>query len=128
MIKIITSKDNNKIKHAASLKMSKYRHEYHEFLAEGIKSLELALTAGVVKEIFTLKEIKNIRDDIVQYIVDESLLKKIAFSQNPEGIVFVCHMQERNIKRFVRVRLNKLINVLQTQLETVFITKLILIT
>ena len=100
MIKEITSKDNNKIKHAASLKMSKYRHEYHEFLAEGIKSLELALKAGVVKEIFTVKEIKGIKDDIVQYVVNETLLKKLAFSQNPEGIVFTCFMQERNIKRF----------------------------
>lgn len=100
MIKEITSKDNNKIKHAVSLKMSKYRHEYHEFLAEGMKSLELALQAGVVKEIFTLKPIKGIKDDIVQYIVNESLLKKVAFSQNPEGIVFVCLMQDKNIKKF----------------------------
>ena len=100
MIKVITSKDNNKIKHAASLKMSKYRHEYHEYLAEGMKSLELALQAGIVKEIYTIKEIKGIKEDIVQYVVNESLLKKVAFSQNPEGIVFVCLMQDRNIKKF----------------------------
>ena len=100
MIKVITSKDNNKIKHASSLKMSKYRHEYHEFLAEGMKSLELALQAGIVKEIYTTKEIKGIKEDIVQYIVNESLLKKLAFSQNPEGIVFICLMQEKNIKKF----------------------------
>lgn len=100
MIKEITSKENNKIKHATSLKLAKYRHEYHEFLAEGIKSLELALKAGVVKEIFTLKPIKGIKEDIVQYIVNESLLKKLAFSQNPEGIVFTCLMKDKNIKSF----------------------------
>ena len=35
MIKYIESKENNKIKHASSLKESKYRKEYGEFLAEG---------------------------------------------------------------------------------------------
>ena len=33
MNKYITSKDNNKIKHASSLKEAKYRREYQEFLA-----------------------------------------------------------------------------------------------
>ena len=103
MNKIITSKDNNKIKNACSLKLSKNRKEKREFLAEGKNSLELALEAGVVKEIFTTKEIKGIKDDIVQYIVNEDLLKKIAFSQNPEGIVFVCNMQERKLKKFKKV-------------------------
>ena len=40
MIKYIDSKQNNKIKHAASLKESKYRKEYKEFLAEGKKALD----------------------------------------------------------------------------------------
>lgn len=103
MIKVITSKDNNKIKNACSLKLSKYRKEKKEFLAEGKNSLELALQAGVVKEIFTTKELTGVKDDIVQYIVKEDLLKKIAFSQNPEGIVFVCNMQEKRLKKFKKV-------------------------
>ena len=103
MIKEITSKDNNKLKYAASLKMSKFRKENKEFLAEGKKSLELALQAGVVKEIFTTKKLIGIKNDITQYLVNDSLLKKISSSQNPEGIVFVCNMQERNPKRLNKV-------------------------
>ena len=103
MIKEITSKDNNKLKYAASLKMSKFRKEKKEFLAEGKKSLELALQAGVVKEIFTTKKLLGIKNDITQYLVNESLLKKISSTQNPEGIVFVCNMQERNPKRLNKV-------------------------
>ncbi len=99
MIKEITSAQNNKIKYAASLKLAKYRKEHNEFLAEGRKSLELALKAGVVKEIFTTKKLPNIKEDIVQYLVNEPLLKKLSSAQNPEGIVFVCFMHERNIKR-----------------------------
>lgn len=103
MIKEITSKDNNKLKYAASLKMPKFRKENKEFLAEGKKSLELALEAGVVKEIFTTKKLLGIKNDITQYLVNESLIKKISSTQNPEGIVFVCNMQERNPKRLNKV-------------------------
>ena len=103
MIKEITSKDNNKIKYAASLKLPKFRKENKEFLAEGKKSLELALKAGVVKEIFTTKKLLGIKNDICQYLINDSLLKKISSTQNPEGIVFVCNMQERNPKRLNKV-------------------------
>lgn len=103
MIKEITSAQNNKIKYATSLKLAKYRKENKEFLAEGKKSLELALAAGVVKEIFTTKKLPGIRDDIVQYLVNESLLKKLSSAQNPEGIVFVCFMQEKKLKKFNKV-------------------------
>ena len=103
MIKEITSNQNNKIKYAASLKLSKYRKENKEYLAEGKKSLELALKAGVVKEIYTTKKLPGIRDDIVQYLVNDSLLKKLSFTQNPEGVVFVCFMQDRKPKRLSKV-------------------------
>ena len=103
MIKYIESKDNNKIKHASSLKESKYRKEYGEFLSEGKKALELALISGNVKEIFTVKELNNIPSDITQYIVKEDLLKKISSTVNPEGIVFVSQIVERKPKRLNKV-------------------------
>ncbi len=103
MIKEITSPQNNKIKHATSLKLGKYRQQYQEFLAEGYKSLELALQAGIVKEIFTLKEIPNIKQDIVQYIVNLPLLKKLSSTQNPEGVVFVCLKQNKKPKKLDKV-------------------------
>ena len=103
MIKYITSKDNNKIKHANSLKESKYRKEYQEFLSEGKKTLEMALKAGCVKEIFTTKEINKIPEDIVQYIVSEDLLKKISSTVNPEGVVFVNKIYQRKAKRMDKV-------------------------
>ena len=71
MIKYIESKDNNQIKHANSLKESKYRKDYKEFLSEGKKTLEMALKAGCVKEIFTTKPLENIPGDIVQYVIKE---------------------------------------------------------
>ena len=79
MIQYIDSKQNSKIKHAASLKESKYRKEYNEFLSEGRKSLDMALKAGNVKEIFTVKPIREVPQDITQYVLKEDLLKKDQF-------------------------------------------------
>ena len=103
MLKYIESKDNNKIKHASSLKESKYRKEYKEFLSEGKKTLEMALKSGSIKEIFTVEPLKNIPEDIVQYVVKPDLLKRLSSSVNPEGIVFVCNIQERKPKKLNKV-------------------------
>lgn len=103
MIKEITSKENNKIKRASSLKESKYRKEYKEFLVEGKKCLETALKSGNVKEIFTVEEIKNIPSDITQYLVSYDLLKKLSSVKNPEGVIAVCNMVNRRPKRLNKV-------------------------
>ena len=103
MFKEISSKDNNKLKHAASLKESKYRREYQEFLAEGKKALEMALKSGNVKEIFTVKPLENVPSDIVQYIVKPELLNKVSSSVNPEGVVFVNNIVNRKPKKLDKV-------------------------
>ena len=103
MIKYIESKDNNKLRHAASLKESKYRHEYNEFLGEGKKALEMALKNGDVKEVFTTSEIPHLPEQLTQYIVNEDLLKKISSTVNPEGVVFVCNIANKKPKRMNKV-------------------------
>lgn len=85
----ITSKNNAKVKHACSLKENKYKKMYNEFLCEGKKSLELALESKLVKQIFTLKPLSFVSDDIEQYIVNEEIIGKMSFETNPEGIVFI---------------------------------------
>ena len=98
MISYINSRTNQKVVHAASLKDKKYIKEYQEFLVEGIKSLELALKAGRLKEVFTLKELK-LPYNIPQYLVTEEIIDKISFSQNPEGVVAVFQTLD-NIKPY----------------------------
>ncbi|MCR4879811.1 MAG: RNA methyltransferase [Bacilli bacterium] len=90
MIKVITSKDNPKIKSACALKEAKYRNEAHLFLGESKKSLMLAIQAGVVKEVFTYEAL-DISENIPQYLVNEVVMKKLSSSKNPEGVVFVCN-------------------------------------
>ncbi len=89
MVSTILSKNNVKIKYAASLKEKKYRQIHHQFLAESKKALELALKAGVVSDVFTL-EWMDLPDNINQYLVNEDVLKKISYSVNPE-LVFIAN-------------------------------------
>ena len=96
MISYISSRTNQKVVHASKLKNSKEIKESHEFLIEGRKSLDLALKAKLVKEVFTLKEL-DIDESIPQYIVSEEIINKIAFNQNPEGIVGVCQTLKEKV-------------------------------
>ena len=86
----ILSKNNQKIKDASALKLKKVRLEKGLFLMEGIKNLDLALTYGNVKTIFTSIGLPKIGKDIETYKVNDEVLRKLAVSENPEGVVFVC--------------------------------------
>lgn len=103
MIKEITSKENPRIKYALKLKEKKYRQEYQQFLGESLKSLELAIKANLVNEVFTLSYL-GIPENIVQYIVTKELIKKLAASSNPEGVVFIA-----NIPEYKKDNLNKIL-------------------
>ena len=86
----ILSKNNQKVKDACALKLKKVRLEKGLFLMEGIKNLDLALTCGNVKTIFTSIGLPKIGKDIETYKVNDEVLRKLAVSENPEGVVFVC--------------------------------------
>ena len=90
----ILSKNNQKIKDACALKMKKVRQEKGLFLMEGIKNLDLALTYGNVKTIFTSIGLPKIGKDIEVYKVNDEVLRKLATSESPEGIVFVCEFPQ----------------------------------
>ena len=86
----ILSKNNQKVKDACALKMKKVRQEKGLFLMEGIKNLDMALKYGVVKQIFTAIGLPKLKQDIECYRVNDEVLRKLANSENPEGVVFVC--------------------------------------
>lgn len=90
----ILSKNNQKIKDACALKLKKVRIEKHLFLMEGIKNFDMALKYGKVKQVFTTIGLPKIKQDIEAYRVNDEVLRKLANSDNPEGIVFVCEQLE----------------------------------
>ena len=90
----ILSKNNQKIKDACALKMKKVRSEKRLFLMEGIKNFDIALKYGKVKQVFTTIGLPKIKQDVEAYRVNDEVLRKLANSDNPEGIVFVCEQLE----------------------------------
>lgn len=86
----ITSKNNKIVKEACALRLKKVRLEKGLFLMEGIKNLDLALTYGHVKTIFTVIDLPKINKDIEIYKVTDEILNKLSSNENPEGVVFVC--------------------------------------
>lgn len=103
MIKVITSKNNDKIKYVVSLKDNKNRKKEGKFIGEGKKSLELALHAGLVQEVYTYDTLL-IDENIPQYLVNEEVMKKLSSSVNPEGVVFVA-----NVPSFKKDKYNKIL-------------------
>ena len=99
----ILSKNNQKIKDASSLKMKKYRQEKGLFLMEGIKNLDMALKYGEVVTIFTSIGLPKIKKDIEVYKVNDEIIRKLASSENPEGIVFICKVPERKSKEYHKI-------------------------
>lgn len=91
---VITSKTNNKIKELAKYDNPSFRRSKKCFLAEGYHLLEMALEKGVVKEIYSLKEIENIPNNVDTYIVTPEILEKISKYKSNQGIVFLCSMNE----------------------------------
>ncbi len=89
---VITSKQNSKIKELAKYSGSSFRNEKKCFLAEGFHLLEMALEEGLVKEIYSLKELENIPEDVDQYIVTSEILEKISKYKSNQGIVFLCSL------------------------------------
>ena len=97
MIKAITSKDNPRVKFAYSLKENKNRNVNKMFLAETFKSLEMALAQNLVVEVFATDYVE-LPEDIPLNLVSEEILKKLSSNVNPEGVVFIAKMNEKEVK------------------------------
>ena len=96
MIKVITSKNNERVKFACSLKENKNRKKYHMFLAETFKSLQMAIKNNLVVEIFALEYV-DAPSEIPQNLVSEDVLKKLSSNVNPEGVVFIAKMMDYQV-------------------------------
>ena len=88
----ITSVNNQLIKDMAKLHQKKHRDETSLFLIEGYHLYEEALKMDVIKTIFTT-------DDIIQghnvIHVSQSVLEKLAKTNNPQKVICVCEKLKR---------------------------------
>ena len=96
---VITSKDNETIKHIRKLKEKKYRDEFGEYIVEGIKLINEAIAENLtVKAIIVCdncnKETINQASmyEVAKHnciYVDEKVFNTITEAKNPQGILAV---------------------------------------
>lgn len=106
---VITSKDNEQIKHIRKLKEKKYRDEYKEYVIEGVKLIKEAIAANVnIKTIVACDDcVKNeeidpkVMYEIAKYnciYVEEKVFQSITDVQNPQGLLAVMAKEEEKEK------------------------------
>ena len=97
---VITSKDNDFVKHVKKLKEKKYREEYGEFIVEGIKMIEEAIQENAtIKTIVVCEDCKTqagIPNDLLYEIakynciyVNEKVFNTMTDVSNPQGILAI---------------------------------------
>ncbi|MDO4920655.1 MAG: RNA methyltransferase [Phascolarctobacterium sp.] len=106
----LTGIHNPLVKAAAELKQKKYRQQQGLFLAEGLRTVEEAVAARTAQSVFYTA----IEDDrtravleraaarqIKLYCVSDGVMKKIADTETPQGIIAVCAMQSPALEQLV---------------------------
>lgn len=105
---IITSKDNENIKHIRKLKEKKFRDEYSEYVIEGIKLIKEAIMENAkIKTIVVCDNCNKAEEigqdllyDIAKYnciYVDEKVFSSITDVQKPQGILAV--IEKKNAEK-----------------------------
>lgn len=106
----LTGLQNPLVKAAAELKQKKYRQQRGEFLAEGLRTAEEAVAFKAAQQIFytatederTLKLLEQAASmQLKLTCVSEAVMKKIADTETPQGIIAVCRMQEQTLEQLL---------------------------
>lgn len=108
---MITSVQNTTIKNLLKLKQKKYRVEQNAFLVEGEHLVLEAQRYGRIKTIIYTSDYHGEIDLTGGLEVSQHVLEKLAFSQHPQPIMAVCHMQQKYIDLSSAKRLLLLDNV-----------------
>ena len=99
-MQVISSKDNELIKHIKKLKDKKYRDENNEYIIEGAKLIEEAVSEGaIIKKIIVCEDTTNTYElstnitlEIAKYpcvYVTEKIFSQITQVTNPQGIMAI---------------------------------------
>ena len=105
-MQVISSKDNELVKHIKKLKDKKYRDESNEYIIEGVKLIEEAVKENArIKKIIVCEDTTNtyeiptnVRLEIAKYeciYVTDKIFNLITQVTNPQGIMAIV---EKNVK------------------------------
>lgn len=116
----IKSKDNDRYKLAKSLLKGKFRNKEKKYLAEGLRTIELALQYNAsidcvfVNEDFSKEEtnkktLESLDRSNTCFILSNDLFDKISSTENTQGIIAVINMSKLSIDDFDREKHKKII-------------------
>ena len=103
----LTGLQNPVVKAAAELKQKKYRTQNGLYLAEGLRTAEEAVAYKAVETLFYVatdddRTMRLLEDAAMQNIklvcVNENVMKKIADTETPQGIIAVCKMRQPKLE------------------------------
>ena len=106
---VISSKDNETIKHIKKLKEKKYRDEYNEFVVEGFKMIEEAINENAkIKKIIICEDCRescaipqNLMYEVAKYnciYVTEKIFDSITNVVNHQGMMAIIDKSEDDLK------------------------------
>ena len=106
---IITSKDNEIIKHIRKLKEKKYRDEYNEYVVEGVKIVEEAIKENAkIKQVIVCNDTTKIYEipthimlEIAKFdciYVSDKIFNYITQVTNPQGVMAIIEKQDENMQ------------------------------
>lgn len=112
MIKDIMSAQNPLIKATAELKIKKYRSQRGEFLVEGVRSVQEALTSGwELTSIFFTDAISDekIMTTLIDnpercYRVSQAIIERLTDTKTPQGIVAVVKVHASRLEALTSVK------------------------
>ena len=106
----VTGLQNPVVKAAAELKQKKYRTQNGVYLAEGLRTAEEAVAYKAVETLFYVatddeRTMRLLEDAAAQNIklvcVSENVMKKIADTETPQGIIAVCKMRQPKLENLL---------------------------
>jgi len=106
----VTGLQNLVVKAAAELKQKKYRTQNGLYLAEGLRTAEEAVAYKAVETLFYVatddeRTMHLLEDAAAQNIklvcVSENVMKKIADTETPQGIIAVCKMRQPKLENLL---------------------------
>lgn len=119
-MKIIKSKDNDKFKYAKSLLKSKYRNKEKKYLAEGLRTVTLAIeysadidsifvSESFYKDESNEKYIKEFSKYDKAFVLGDDLFNKLSQTETPQGVIAVINMHNLKIDDFDVIKHKKVI-------------------
>ncbi len=106
---IIESAKNGIIKNIVALNQRKEREKQGLFIAEGLRfvleiSEDWSIDTYVLSESFVNKSDIYLRENVKKVIVTDKLFKEISDTQNPQGIMAICHQKKYFIEDMLKFK------------------------